>query len=52
VVTFVDGSDRSAAAAAAAAKQADIVIVFATQWQTEAQDTETLALPDDQDGTD
>jgi beta-glucosidase len=47
VVTFVDGSDRSAAAAAA--KQADIVIVFATQWQTEAQDTETLALPDDQD---
>lgn len=47
VVTFVDGSDRSAAAAAA--KQADIVIVFATQWQTEAQDTETLALPDNQD---
>jgi beta-glucosidase len=47
VVTYVDGSDRSAAAAAA--KQADTVIVFATQWQTEAQDTETLALPDGQD---
>ncbi len=47
VVTYIDGTDG--AAAAAAAKRADIVIVFATQWQTEAQDTETLALPDGQD---
>jgi beta-glucosidase len=47
VVEFIDGGDH--AAAAAAAKKADVAIVFATQWQTEAQDTETLALPDGQD---
>jgi beta-glucosidase len=46
-VEFIDGGDH--AAAAAAAKKADMAIVFATQWQTEAQDTETLALPDSQD---
>ncbi len=46
-VTFIDGSDP--VAAAAAAKSADLAIVFATQWQTEAQDAETLALPDNQD---
>lgn len=46
-VRFVDGHD--AAAAAAAARQADIAIVFATQWQTEAQDAPSLALPDGQD---
>lgn len=46
-VRFVDGSDP--AAAAAAAKQADIAIVFATQWQTEAQDAPSLSLPDGQD---
>ena len=46
-VSFVDGRDP--AAAAAAAKGADVAIVFATQWTTEAQDVETLALPDGQD---
>jgi beta-glucosidase len=46
-VTYVDGLDP--AAAAAAAKAADIAIVFATHWQTEAQDAPSLALPDGQD---
>ncbi len=46
-VMYVDGSD--AAAAAAAAKAADLAIVFATQWRTEAQEVESLALPDRQD---
>ncbi|WP_336958143.1 beta-glucosidase [Sphingobium aquiterrae] len=47
-VTYVDGSDPKAAAAAA--RNADIAILFAWQWQTEAQDPETMALPDNQDG--
>ena len=46
-VTYVDGRDPRAAAAAA--RGADMAIVFAWQWQSEAQDVETLALPDDQD---
>jgi beta-glucosidase len=46
-VSFVDGRDP--AAAAAAAKGADLAIVFATQWQTEAQDAPSMALPDGQD---
>jgi beta-glucosidase len=46
-VTYVDGRDP--AAAAAAARGADVVLVFATQWTTEAQDVDSLALPDDQD---
>ena len=46
-VSFVDGRDP--AAAAAAAKAADVAIVFATQWQTEAQDAPSLSLPDNQD---
>jgi beta-glucosidase len=46
-VTYVDGSDP--AAAAAAAKAADIAIVFATQWRTEAEDIHNLTLPNDQD---
>jgi beta-glucosidase len=46
-VTFVDG--RDVAAAAAAARGADIAIVFATQWATEAQDLPNLSLPDNQD---
>ncbi|OAN62220.1 beta-glucosidase [Sphingomonas sp. TDK1] len=46
-ITYVDGRDP--AAAAAAARNADIAIVFATQWATEAQDLESLALPDQQD---
>jgi beta-glucosidase len=46
-VTFVDGKD--VAAAAAAARGADMAIVFATQWTTEAQDVPNLSLPDNQD---
>lgn len=46
-VTFIDGKDI--AAAAAAARSADIAIVFATQWMTEAEDAPDLKLPDDQD---
>ena len=46
-VRYVDGRDP--AAAAAAARDADIAIVFATQWQTEAQDAPSLSLPDGQD---
>lgn len=46
-VVYVDGSDP--AAAAAAARSADLAIVFATQWQTEAQDAPNLSLPDGQD---
>ena len=46
-VTYVDGSDPVAAAKAAAG--ADLAIVFAWQWQSEAQDAETLALPAGQD---
>lgn len=46
-VTYLDGLD--AKAAAAAARDADLAIVFAWQWRTEAQDIETLALPDNQD---
>ncbi len=46
-VTYVDGTDP--AAAAAAAKSADIAIVFATQWRTEAEDIHNLTLPDNQD---
>ena len=45
-VTYVDGSDP--AAAAAAAKNADVAIVFATQWASEAMDV-SLTLQDDQD---
>ncbi len=48
-VSYVDGHDLSAAITAARA--ADIVIVFATQWQTEAQDAHDLKLPDNQDAT-
>ncbi|WP_404713759.1 glycoside hydrolase family 3 C-terminal domain-containing protein [Sphingomonas sp. MMS24-J13] len=46
-VTYLDGNDPQAAAAAA--QRADLAIVFAWQWQSEAQDVETLALPDRQD---
>ncbi len=46
-VTYVDG--RDAAAAARAARDADVVVVFATQWATEAQDVDSLSLPDGQD---
>ncbi len=46
-ISYVDGRDPVAAAKAAAG--ADLAIVFVWQWQSEAQDAETLALPDDQD---
>ena len=46
-VTFVDGRDP--AAAAAAARDADVAIVFATQWTTEAADAADLSLPYGQD---
>ncbi len=46
-ISYVDGHDP--VAAAAAARAADVAIVFATQWRTEAQDIETLALPGGQD---
>ena len=46
-VTYVDG--RDVAAAAEAARGADVAIVFATQWATEAQDVADLSLPYGQD---
>lgn len=46
-VSFVSGDDRDEAARAAA--KADVAIVFANQWRTEATDLLTLALPDEQD---
>jgi len=46
-VTFDEGRDPARAAAAAAT--ADIAIVFATQWTTEAQDVADLSLPYGQD---
>ena len=46
-ITYVDGSDP--VAAAKAAKAADIAIVFATEWRTEAEDVPNLSLPDNQD---
>ncbi len=47
-IDYLDGRDP--VAAAAAARDADVAIVFATQWRTEAQDPSSLSLPDDQDG--
>lgn len=47
-IRYVDGSDPQAAATAA--RGADLAIVFAWQWQSEAQDAATLSLPDGQDG--
>lgn len=46
-VTYLDGNDP--VAAAKAARSADIVVVFATHWHTEAEDTQTIALQDGQD---
>lgn len=43
-VSYLDGTDANAAANAAA--QADVAIVFATQWQTEGVDLTSLSLPD------
>lgn len=46
-VIWVDG--RSLTDTVAAAKAADLAIVFATQWATEADDLPDLRLPDHQD---
>ena len=46
-IRFIDGTDPTAAVAMA--RDADVAIVFATQWQTEAEDSENLILPDRQD---
>ncbi len=46
-VVFNDGSDI--AAAEAAARGADVVLLFAYQWQGEGVDLPTLALQDEQD---
>lgn len=45
-IVFIDGTDP--AAAAAAAREADVAIVFATQWTGESFDV-SLTLPDNQD---
>lgn len=45
--TWHDGKD--AAAAAKAAANADVVLVFATQWTSEAADVPSLSLPNKQD---
>ena len=46
-ITFLDG--RNLNANVAAAKAADLAIVFATQWTTEAMDVPNIKLPDNQD---
>lgn len=46
-VVYDDGTDPARAARVAA--QADVALVFATQWIGEANDAQTLALPDKQD---
>lgn len=46
-VTFVDGNDPTAAAAAA--KAADVAVVFATKFATEAEDQPDLSLDGQQD---
>jgi beta-glucosidase len=45
-ITWNDGTDPAAAARAAA--QADVAVVFVTQWAAEAMDV-SLTLPDEQD---
>jgi beta-glucosidase len=47
VVTYCSGEDPAVAARCAA--DADVAIVVATQWRSEAIDLETLSLPDGQD---
>jgi beta-glucosidase len=46
-VSYDPGVDS--AAAAAAARDADVVVVFATQWTSEGADVASLQLPDRQD---
>lgn len=46
-VVYDDGTDPARAARVAA--QADVALVFATQWIGEANDAKSLSLPDNQD---
>jgi beta-glucosidase len=46
-ITYRDG--RYVADAVTQAKEADVAIVFATEWRTEGQDVPDLSLPDGQD---
>ncbi len=46
-VQYDPGTDPSSAAALA--KTADVAIVFASQWESEGMDLDSLALPDHQD---
>jgi beta-glucosidase len=46
-VQFDAGTDPSSAAALA--KTADVAVVFASQWESEGMDLDSLSLPDDQD---
>ena len=46
-ITYLDGSNLNATVDAA--KAADLAIVFATQWTTEADDVPNLRLPNHQD---
>lgn len=46
-IDFLDGRNRTATIEAV--KAADMAIVFATQWRTEADDVPDLRLPDQQD---
>ncbi len=46
-ITYDPGNDLDAAAKAA--RSAQVAIVFATQWESEGQDSATLSLPDKQD---
>jgi len=46
-IDYLDGKDR--AAAARLAQQAQVVIVFATQWAAESVDVPDMQLPDGQD---
>ncbi|MFL0415204.1 beta-glucosidase [uncultured Sphingomonas sp.] len=46
-ITFLDG--RNLNATTEAAKAADLAIVFATQWTTEAEDVPNIKLPNHQD---
>ena len=46
-ITYDPGTDLDAAAKAA--RSAQIAIVFATQWESEGQDSATLGLPEKQD---
>jgi beta-glucosidase len=46
-VEFDSGADP--ASAAALAKASDVVIVFASRWETEGQDSPNMSLPDGQD---